>query len=356
MTHKFTIISLLFLVLFGITSCDSDNKSNASKTEESGTPTVVEEKSTTGKTEETTVVEAVTVDEKAEETAIAPEASAPKSELVAESDPEVALNPTETSDVAEEKSTTEQNKEVAATDEVVTVDEKAEKTAPEVAPAPKDNKGKDGAAAKPTPATPEVAPNLYAGKYDILDDPQPTTVEKGKIEVLEIFSYMCPHCFHFNNYLQKWLKTKPEDVEFVHLPVVYRDSWHAVAKAYFVAESLGILDKVHNPIFNAIHKGKRPLNSEKALARLFVKQGGITEETFSEFYNSFSVDSQIRVANTTANKYGVKGVPAIIVNGKYRLSTEKSGGYKQMMQVVDYLIEKERKLMADKDKDDKKDN
>jgi len=337
MTHKFNIITLLFLVLFGIASCNSGDKSSTSKTEDTETSTVVEEKSTTGKTEEAGT-ETVAVDEKVEETAIATEVvPAPTDEGgVAEPTSEVALNPPETSAVAEEKSTIEEATETVA------VDEKVEETAS----APKSE-----SIAEPEPA-PEVVLNPYAGKYDILDDPQPTDTE-GKIEVLEIFSYMCPHCFHFNNFLQEWLKTKPEDVEFVHLPVVYRDSWRATAKAYFVAQGLGILDKVHNPIFITIHKDKKPLNSEKTLARLFAKYGEIKEEVFSEFYNSFSVDSQIRAANTTASKYGVKGVPAIIVNGKYRLSTGKSGGYKQMMKIVDYLVEQERKLMTtDAKKDD----
>lgn len=191
----------------------------------------------------------------------------------------------------------------------------------------------------------EVAP--YADKYIVLDNPQPTsTEEEGKIEVVEVFSYMCPHCFHFNNFLQEWLKTKAQDVEFVHLPVVFgKEGWEPLSKAYFTAKNLGVLDKVHNPIFDSIHKENKLLNNEKSLAHLFAKYG-VEEKAFSEMYNSFSVDTQVRSANTQASKYGVSGVPTLVVNGKYRVSSGMSGGYKEMMQVVDYLVEKERTSMT----------
>jgi len=315
MIHKFNIIALVFFLLFSIAGCGSDDKSTA-KQENAEISQVAEDKSVADE-----VKEATEVVKKAE-----------TSESHSSEEVEVKE---EVSEAVEEKTievaNTVDTKEKVKEEETVAVDEEKNTLPTETVPA-------------------QINP--YEGKYDILDEPQPTTTDQSKIEVLEIFSYMCPHCFHFNNYLQEWLKTKPEDVEFVHLPVVYRDSWNATAKAYFAAKGLGVLDKVHNPIFSAIHKEKKPLNSERTLARFFIEHGGVEKEAFSEFYNSFSVDSQIRTANATASKYGVKGVPAIIVNGKYRLSTEKSGGYKQMMKIVDYLVAEERKLMTTDDKKD----
>ena len=188
----------------------------------------------------------------------------------------------------------------------------------------------------------------YTGQYELVQPPQPTS-SKDKIEVVELFWYRCPHCYHFekNEHLKNWLRNKPADVVFIQMPAVFpNDKWIPLAKAYYTAEALGVLDKVHLPLFQAIHEPpKRSMNNEKALQRLFVKHG-VSEEDFTKTYNSFSIETKIRQAEGMTTRYGITGVPVIIVNGKYRLGSEKTGGYENLMKVIDYLIDKERQLQA----------
>ncbi|MBE9562800.1 MAG: thiol:disulfide interchange protein DsbA/DsbL [Proteobacteria bacterium] len=183
----------------------------------------------------------------------------------------------------------------------------------------------------------------YEGKYDLLATPQSTNAPAGKIEVVELFWYVCPHCYVFDDkFLQDWKKNKPEHVYFTHMPAVFGDKDQRIplAKAYYVAEALQVLDKVHTPLFSAIHDKDRDMNNREAL-RDFFKKYGVDEETFSKTYDSFWVNTQIERAKNMTKGYDIHGVPAVIVNGKYLLTSEKSNGYTEMMKVLDYLIEKE---------------
>jgi thiol:disulfide interchange protein DsbA len=129
------------------------------------------------------------------------------------------------------------------------------------------------------------------------------------------------------------------------MPAVFpNDRWLPLAKAYYTAEILGILEKVHHPLFVAIHEQKRKMNSEQALTAFFVQHAGISAELFEKTFNSFTVDSKIRTAAMMTKHYGITGVPMIIVNGKYRLTSEKTNGYENMMKVIDHLIAKEHKV------------
>jgi thiol:disulfide interchange protein DsbA len=190
--------------------------------------------------------------------------------------------------------------------------------------------------------------NPYAGKYELVTPPQPTSTP-DKVEIVELFWYRCPHCYSLDKFLRKtgWLQKKPDYVEFTHMPAVFdKDNWIPLAKAYYVAESLGVLDKVHLPIFEAIHDKRRNLNSEQALQKLFNEYGGVNSEEFTKTYNSFAIETKINRAKDMTTRYGINGVPVVIVNGKYRLNSEKADGYENMMLVMDYLIEKEHTIMT----------
>lgn len=194
----------------------------------------------------------------------------------------------------------------------------------------------------------------YAGQYERVQPPQPTS-SKDKIEVVELFWYRCPHCYYLekNDNFKNWLQNKPDDVVFTQMPAVFpNDKWIPLAKAYYTAEKLGVLtglggkDGLHLSLFKEIHDPpKRTMNNEGALQRLFVKHG-VSQKDFTDTYNSFAVKTKIGQAESMTTRYGITGVPAIIVNGKYRLSSEKTGGYEKMMKVIDYLIDKERQLQA----------
>ncbi len=186
----------------------------------------------------------------------------------------------------------------------------------------------------------------YAGLYELVNPPQPT-VDSDKIEVVEMFWYTCPHCNYFEkHYLKNWLQTKPDYVEFIHMPAVFSyDQRIPLAKAYYVAEALDLLDKLHPRLFEAIHDHKHPINNEKTIKNFFVKQG-VSEKDFKKVYHSFFVDMKMRRAKDMTARYGISSVPVTIINGKYRLTSEKAEGYVNMMKIFNYLIEKEYQLIS----------
>ncbi|ESS69687.1 thiol:disulfide interchange protein DsbA [Methyloglobulus morosus KoM1] len=179
--------------------------------------------------------------------------------------------------------------------------------------------------------------------YEAVSPPQPTT-NPAKVEVIEFFWYGCPHCYSFEPSLSKWLKTKPANVEFIRIPAVFSEEWGKHAKAYFTAEALGVIDAVHGDLFDGIQQakqaGKHELETEDQLAKFFVAHG-VKEADFREAYNSFMVDSKMRQAPALAAKYGITGVPAIIVNGKYRTNGTLAGSQEKMIDVINTLIKKE---------------
>jgi len=176
--------------------------------------------------------------------------------------------------------------------------------------------------------------------YQLLTTPQPT--ETGdKVEVLELFWYGCPHCFKLEPTIEKWLEHVPEGAEYRRLPAIFSKVWAINAQGYYAAEALGVLEKTHRPLFDAIHVHNQKLFDEASLARFFVSQG-VNREDFIKTFRSFAVKTKTNRAGVMTRRYGITGVPAIIVNGKYRTSVTMAGGEEKLMEVVNALIEKER--------------
>jgi thiol:disulfide interchange protein DsbA len=188
--------------------------------------------------------------------------------------------------------------------------------------------------------------DAYFGQYEELTTPVATTVAQGKVEVLELFWYGCPHCYKFEPSLQKWLKAKADYIEYVPFPAVFtNEKWKNSAKAFYTAHVLKIHDKIHTAMFSAIHDKGRNLFDEASIGEFFVEQG-VSKEEFENTYNSFTVDAKTRTATQLTKKYGIDGVPAIVVNGKYRVLT--TNGFDKMLEVVDYLAKKEHDAMNQK--------
>ncbi len=176
-------------------------------------------------------------------------------------------------------------------------------------------------------------------EYQVIEPPVPT--ETGdKIEVVELFWYGCPHCYRLEPYIKGWLPTLPQNVEFRRIPAVFSERWALHARAFYTAEALGVLDKVHDALFHAIHEEHKRLDKEEEIAKIFAEQG-ISEEQFTETFHSFFIDSKVRRAKALTKAYGIDGVPAIIVDGKYRTNGTLAGGQEEMLQVVDSLIKRE---------------
>ncbi|MEO0438258.1 MAG: thiol:disulfide interchange protein DsbA/DsbL [Pseudomonadota bacterium] len=166
-----------------------------------------------------------------------------------------------------------------------------------------------------------------------------------KIVVTEFFWYGCGHCYNFEPQLAQWKKSLPDDVELNGSPAIWNSLMEVHAKAFYTAEVLDVLDKVHMPIFQAINVDRKRLSGKKELAALFTANG-VAQEDFEKAFTSFGVGSQVRQANARARAAKITGTPEMMVAGKYRINTRKAGGQAEMLKVVDFLIEKERAAMA----------
>jgi thiol:disulfide interchange protein DsbA len=167
------------------------------------------------------------------------------------------------------------------------------------------------------------------------------TANSEKIEINEVFSYTCGHCFNFQTDLHPWVKALPADVDFQSTPAVWQSGLEPYARAYYAAKILNVLDKVHMPIFDAIHVKKKSIKKQNDFEAIFVAEG-VSKEKFSSAFSSFGATSMVNQAKSRVRAYRVRGTPEIIVNGKYRVSTTKAGGFSGMLKVADFLIAKER--------------
>lgn len=178
---------------------------------------------------------------------------------------------------------------------------------------------------------------LTAGKeYTLLNPPRPTESGK-KIEVVEFFYYGCPHCFNLEPNLEAWRKTLPADVAFRRIPGVFRDSWMPLTKLYYTLEAMGLTEKLHANVFNAIHVENTDLGSDKAILD-WVAKHGVDRKKFAATFNSFAIQNKAQQARSMTQSYGVQGVPAIVVDGKYMTSSSQAGGHENVMKTVDDLI------------------
>jgi len=170
----------------------------------------------------------------------------------------------------------------------------------------------------------------------------PARAEPGDdVEVLELFWYGCPHCYHLEPALERWLEDQPAGVTFRRMPAASSPRWVPHAKAYYAAEMIGELDKLHDPLFKALHEERRRIFSDEQIIDFAAAQG-IDEEAFRNAYNSFPVDMQIRKSADLVARYDIDGVPAIVINGKYVTSASQTGTRSRMFDVMDYLIAREQ--------------
>ena len=188
------------------------------------------------------------------------------------------------------------------------------------------------------PATHAAGSVTEGVNYQLVQPAQPPMKSSGKIEVIEMFWYGCPHCHRFQAHLDRWLKAQPDNVEFIRIPVILRENWGTHARAFFTAQALGKLEEIHMPFFEAIHNEKRRLNTNKSLMEFFAEHG-ISNDDFRKTFNSFSVNSKVRRAQQFARKYGIQGTPSVVVAGKYRIDTGMGKqGFPGVIKAINHLI------------------
>jgi len=177
-------------------------------------------------------------------------------------------------------------------------------------------------------------------EYVRLKNPQP--VETGKkIEVIEFFSYGCPHCSDLEPILDAWLAKLPSDVQFRRVPVVFQPRWETLAKIYYTLDAMGDEARLSPEVFKAIHSAGLPLYQDKAFFD-WAAAHGLDRTKVQEVYSSFAVTSKYNRAKSLAQAYNIQSVPTVIVDGKYMTSSDRVGTHPQLPPVLDALIAKAR--------------
>lgn len=200
------------------------------------------------------------------------------------------------------------------------------------------------AAADQASADAAKGPGPVAGTdYEEIKDGQPWQPLNGKVEVVEVFGYVCPACAAFNPLVSAWKAKLPSDVRFTYVPAPFGPEWIPYAKAYYVAESMGLVERTHDALIKAIHvtntmpgEGDKP--DEMAIAK-FYGQYGANPQEFLSTMNSFTVDAKVNQGRQFMIRTGVGGTPTLVVNGKYRV---KGNSFEDMLRIASQLIARER--------------
>lgn len=177
--------------------------------------------------------------------------------------------------------------------------------------------------------------------YTVLSSPKPTETGKN-IEVIEFFWYGCPHCNELHPHLKAWQKRASKDVSFRYVPAVARASWVPGAKTFYTLDTLGLVNEMHDKVFDAIHDEKIDLGKEDILFDWIVKQG-IDRKKFVDVYSSFAVQNQATRSAQMLKEYSLTGVPALVINGKYVTSGRMGSTPQENIRILESLIEKARK-------------
>ncbi len=194
--------------------------------------------------------------------------------------------------------------------------------------------------------------------YVVLSRAQPTNVPPGKVEVMEVFSYGCIACNNFQPVVAKLEKSLPPSAQMVFLPASFRadEDWPMLQRAYFAAQSMGIAERAHREMFDAVwktgelaisdpttHRLKNPLPTLEDAARCYGRLAGIKPEDFLSAAHSFGVEVKIESADAQVMAMQVPGTPCIVVNGKYRLELDSLHSADELVDLVNYLVHKESK-------------
>jgi len=189
----------------------------------------------------------------------------------------------------------------------------------------------------------QAQPSLYVAGTHFEELPAAVrTNNPEKIEVLEVFWYGCGHCFRFQPLVDDWAHNAADDIDFLRFPAIWNELMKVHAQAYYTAESLNVVDKVHAPIFDAINLQNNRLQNERQLADMFARHG-VGQEDFSRAFNSFPVRTKVNQAEQRMSDYQIRSTPNVIVNGKYLVTTNDAVRTQQdMLAIVDFLVARER--------------
>jgi len=188
-------------------------------------------------------------------------------------------------------------------------------------------------------AAPSAAAPVEGTDYEVIAGGAPYEPVAGRIEVVEVFGYTCPHCAHFEPALQAWKAKLPKDVKLTPVAAPFGGYWEPYARAYFAAKALGIAERSHEAVFRALHEeGALPRNPSDDELAGFYTRFGVQPARFVAMLNSPGVDAQMERALAFLQRSGVEGTPTLIVAGKYRVIAPQAN----VLRVVDQLVARER--------------
>lgn len=193
-------------------------------------------------------------------------------------------------------------------------------------------------------AAQESQPYVAGEHYTVLDAPVATR-NSDKIEVVKTFSYGCPPCFGLEPAIAEWQREQSADVDFWQFPAVWNEPMELYARAFYAAQQLNVLGKVHWPLFSAVVVEQKKLSNVSELAD-FMATLGVDQDAFMSAYMSSSVKDDVDQARVRVRRYHIAGAPEFVVNGKYRVDRMRAGGLEQMLDIVDYLVHEERQRPA----------
>lgn len=186
-------------------------------------------------------------------------------------------------------------------------------------------------------ALPAAAQEYREGEhYTRLTEPV-SAPRAGKIEVAEIFSYACGHCFNFESLIERWKADLPGDVNFVRWHVKWDRMTENLARALYTAQALRVMDTVHPALFQAIHLERKRVQNQKQIGEIFVKHG-VDLETFNKTFSSFGITSQVTQGDARIKGAKIRGTPSLLVDGRYVIEARSGIGHEEMLKIADYLI------------------
>ncbi|WP_156383467.1 thiol:disulfide interchange protein DsbA/DsbL [Pseudoxanthomonas sp. Root65] len=191
-------------------------------------------------------------------------------------------------------------------------------------------------------APPAPTPLVEGRDYEVIPDGKPFAPAKGRIEVAEVFGYTCIHCAHLEPILATWKKTLPRDVKLTPVPAAFGGYWIPYARAFFAAQQLGVQERTHQAVFDALHAtGSLPIQNASAdeIASFYASQG-VDRAKFMAALRGPEVDAQLAKARDWVAAAGVEGTPTLIVNGKYRVTG--GGNYSDRLAIAERLVARER--------------
>jgi thiol:disulfide interchange protein DsbA len=168
------------------------------------------------------------------------------------------------------------------------------------------------------------------------------TDNPAQVEVVEFFWYGCPHCYKFEPVINPWVKKLPKDAHFRRIPAMFNEEYAQGARAFYALEAIGVEERLHKALFDAIHTGSRLRVADEAALTEWLSKQGVDTKKFAAAYRSFAVEGKLKRAAQLTQGYKIEGVPSMAVNGKYVVITNNITSFEHLLKIADFLIEKSR--------------